>query len=187
MTTGKQQAAAQTRERLIRASFSILQTQGAGGLTLDAVAREAGISKGGLLHHFASKEALIEAVLQHLFEDFTRQVERYLAAEPPGPGRLLRAYVLATYDDDLLPLEIVTLLLSTASQNESLLARVREDFAEWQRRLLDDGIPAPRATIVRQAADAYWSERVLGVAPAEVEARHLLRDELLRLIDGGVA
>ena len=38
---------------------------GVSAMTLEAVAREAGLSKGGLLYHFASKDELIAAMLQH--------------------------------------------------------------------------------------------------------------------------
>jgi AcrR family transcriptional regulator len=187
MATGKQQAAIQTRERLVRAACDIIQLHGAGGLTLDAVARAAGISKGGLLHHFATKEALVEALLQQLFEDFERQVERHLAAEPPGPGRLLRAYVRATYADEPLPLEVATVLLAAVTENQALLAHLRADSESWRRRLLEDGVPAARAMVIRQATDAYWSDRMLGLEPADQAANHLVRDELLRLIDRGTS
>ena len=56
----------------------------------------------------------------------------------------------------------------------------------WQRRLLDDGVPAPRATVIRQAADASWSERLLGVAPDDRAARRAVLRELLDLTEGGM-
>lgn len=37
---------------------------GIAALSLNAVAREAGVSKGGLLHHFPNKQALIFALVR---------------------------------------------------------------------------------------------------------------------------
>jgi len=69
-------------------------------LTLDAVAREAGLSKGGLLYHFPSKNALIAGMTATLLEDFEGEVRRRSGADDEEPGRWLRAYVLATADDE---------------------------------------------------------------------------------------
>jgi AcrR family transcriptional regulator len=93
----KQEQALETRQRLLTAAITTMQEHGIAALTLDAVAKEARISKGGLLHHFASKTALIEAILRHLFADFESRVQAYYDAEPDQPGRWLRAYVRATY------------------------------------------------------------------------------------------
>ena len=49
-----------TRDRILNAAESRLLAMGPAGLVLDAVAADAGISKGGLLYHFPSKEALVE-------------------------------------------------------------------------------------------------------------------------------
>ena len=54
-----------SRVAIIEAVLHVLARNGAGQLTLDAVAREAGISKGGLMHQFRTKEAIIKALLEH--------------------------------------------------------------------------------------------------------------------------
>ena len=50
------------RERILNAAEARLLAGGPGGLVLDAIAADAGISKGGLLYHFGSKEALVEGL-----------------------------------------------------------------------------------------------------------------------------
>ena len=42
------------RARLLDAAVAVVRRDGAQALTLDAVAAEAGVSKGGLLYHFRS-------------------------------------------------------------------------------------------------------------------------------------
>ena len=59
-------SAPSTRDTILDAAQRIAAERGAGRITLDEVARESGLSKGGLLYHFASKEALLQAMLERL-------------------------------------------------------------------------------------------------------------------------
>lgn len=56
------------RDKVLDAFARILVTQGERAATFDAVAAEAGVSKGGLLYHFASKQALVDGLLEFLGE-----------------------------------------------------------------------------------------------------------------------
>lgn len=179
----KQAAAAQTRSRLLDAAVHTMRGQGLTGLTLDAVAREAHVSKGGLLHHFRSKDALIEALLRQLFADFDQRVQHYFDQEADRSGRWLRAYVRATFDDEPLPLEVITMLLSAITENHALLQIIREDAEHWQQRLLNDGVPPARATVIRQAADASWTDRLIEAELPDQTKRAAVLQELLRLTE----
>jgi AcrR family transcriptional regulator len=80
-----------SRENIYRAAMRLANREGLLTLTLDNVAVEAGLSKGGVLHHFANKEALLAGVIGY----FTEQVEALLmemvAAEPKSSFRWARA------------------------------------------------------------------------------------------------
>ncbi|WP_082494666.1 TetR/AcrR family transcriptional regulator [Methylobacterium sp. Leaf108] len=68
-------------ERLIRRS-------GTRTLTIDAVALEAELSKGGVLHHFSSKDALITALAERKLAEIKEDVARHEAAQEPGPSAI---------------------------------------------------------------------------------------------------
>ena len=72
-------AARPARDRLLDAAERVVVESGATHLTLDAVAKSAGVSKGGLLYHFPSKEALLEGMLARHFEDVDAEISRRLA------------------------------------------------------------------------------------------------------------
>lgn len=180
---GKRMPTHQTRTRLVEAALHTLREHSLAGLTLETVAREAGISKGGLLHHFPSKDVLVEAILRHLLESFEAQVESQLAGEAERPGRLLRAYVHATFDGTPLSLELLSLLASTLAENPRLMSLVSEDFTRWQVRLLNDGVPPARAMVIRHAADAYWSTKHITITEADGARWLQVRDDLLKLIE----
>ena len=66
------------RESLLEAAHGWVLENGTAGFTLDAVAQRAGVSKGGLLYHFASKDALLEAMLEAQLEGFERALSASL-------------------------------------------------------------------------------------------------------------
>lgn len=72
----------ETRERIVDVAVRFIARHGARGTSLADIAAEAGVSQTGLLYHFGSKEALLNAVLdRHLA--FT---EEWLWSDGPDPG-----------------------------------------------------------------------------------------------------
>lgn len=71
------------RERVLDAFETVLLAEGERGATLDATAREAGVSKGGLLYHFASKEALVAGLLERMKQRAATEMTE-LEAAPEG-------------------------------------------------------------------------------------------------------
>ena len=55
-----------TQISILNAACQIILERGAEALTIEAVAQKAGISKGGLLYHFPSKNKLIEGMINRL-------------------------------------------------------------------------------------------------------------------------
>ncbi|WP_378942441.1 TetR/AcrR family transcriptional regulator [Mesorhizobium sp. ANAO-SY3R2] len=85
------------KERLFDAAICVALENGFGKVTLDAVARQAGISKGGLLHHFATKKHLIRAMLVHYADAAS---DRHLQGIEVDP--LAVAALVAAAEDTLL-------------------------------------------------------------------------------------
>ena len=86
-------AARPARDRLLDAAERVVVESGATHLTLDAVAKSAGVSKGGLLYHFPSKEALLEGMLARHFEDIDAEVSRRVASGSRRTARGVRQRV----------------------------------------------------------------------------------------------
>lgn len=79
-----------TRERLIDAASRLFAEHGYEGTSIEAVLRAAEMSRGALYHHFDSKEALFEAVLEAIEDDVDRKVVA-AAAQAGDPVDELRA------------------------------------------------------------------------------------------------
>src|SRR4030095_39015 len=63
-----------TRRELLRIATRVLVAHGYQGTSIEAVRREAGISRGALYHHFDGKEALFAAVLDQVEADIAGTV-----------------------------------------------------------------------------------------------------------------
>ena len=83
------------RERILDAALAVSDRVGAAHMTLDAVAAEAGVSKGGLLYHFASKDLLLKGVVEHHMAQHQRDLDMAEAMFPASPGGYLQAFVHA--------------------------------------------------------------------------------------------
>lgn len=57
---------ADAASRIVRAAIALGAAQGVGALSLQAIARGAGVSKALLLYHYATKAALLDAVVSAL-------------------------------------------------------------------------------------------------------------------------
>jgi AcrR family transcriptional regulator len=173
------------RENILTAAQSVVRQHGTDALTLDAVAKEAGVSKGGLLYHFPTKEALIQGMIQTLIDEFNTAVETEAAQDsaPDKPGRYARAYLRATFNSDY-PLPALSEgILAAVALNPTLLQPVQAAFQHWQARLLNDGIDPTTATMIRTAADGLWFTELMDFAPPPEPLRNALYAKLMSLIE----
>jgi AcrR family transcriptional regulator len=76
------------REVLIAATLRVLDREGAEGVNLRAVGKEASVSAPALYWHFEDKEALVGAVVLEIGAQFVDRVRRAAAAAPKGEGLL---------------------------------------------------------------------------------------------------
>jgi AcrR family transcriptional regulator len=150
------------RERLLNAAERVVARDGVSKLTLEAVAREAGVSKGGLLYHFHSKSALVTAVVERMGARCQADQIRAMAEDKGKPGAFTRAYLSARAEPPKPEEEpVVTALLAAAGTDPQYLEPIRQRITEWQARLESDGIDPATATIVRLAIDGLCLTRLL--------------------------
>ena len=75
------QRTSEMRRRLLKAATTILRRHGYVGLRTEDVSRVAGVSRGAQLHHFPSKESLVLATTEQIFQSGTdRGIARANAA-----------------------------------------------------------------------------------------------------------
>ncbi len=153
----KAQQRERTRAALIEAATGLLLEKGYAGTTLALLADEVRMTKGAIYHHFADKEALLRAVLDHVRRTWEREVGAHL---PPAGDALERLGALFDHQARLIDKEPSLCLLVTGMtlQSRSMgreLAAVVEgitaDLAELVRGIVADG---QRAGTVRTDLEA---------------------------------
>jgi AcrR family transcriptional regulator len=91
------------RNRLVEAAFAIAGTEGAGGIGVGRVCREAGLTKRYFYESFASLAELQSAVVDHATAVMSQRIDPFRPAGPGAPPRAwLEAFVGALVDDECL-------------------------------------------------------------------------------------
>ncbi len=168
---------------LLAAANQVVVKQGVDALTLDAVAMEAGVSKGGLLHHFPSKEALISGMVQQALDKFVETLHQELEKDPAPetPGHWVRAYVRASALDDQENYELHFNLLAANFTNPDLLKPMRDFWQECHEKILASGLDPAVATVIRLAMDGLWLTHLHNFAPLEDSLRSQVIETALKM------
>ncbi|MCW0212670.1 MAG: TetR/AcrR family transcriptional regulator [Pseudonocardia sp.] len=148
---------ASARDRVLDAYETLLIEQGSAGATLDAVAAAAEVSKGGLLYHFSSKDALAKGLFERLRERSEADaglmrrspegpVAYYLLTSVPGnesPIGLTRTYLATLRIADASPTGAAARAALAGVDADGLAALVEEipdPVLAWLVQLVGDGL-----------------------------------------------
>lgn len=156
---------------ILNATSKVVTEQGIFNLTLEAVAKEAGISKGGLLYHFRSKEVLVEEMVKHLASNYRTKIDEHAMADPTEKGRWTRAYIDVTFNKAYKNKNMNAGLLAAKAINPELLSPIHNVYEEWQQFIENDEIDPTLATIIRLAADGMWLADLFEINPIDSEKK----------------
>ncbi|MCX2615273.1 TetR/AcrR family transcriptional regulator [Klebsiella pneumoniae] len=162
--------------QLLESAAMIAGRDGIAALSLNAVAREAGVSKGGLLHHFPNKQALIFALFARLLAIMEKAISELMAADNIAYGRFTRAYLRYLSNPEL----------TDTHESRQLMVQpvLRKCWRDWmldhlaQGDALDNG---PTGTLVRYAADGIWLSELTEGRTMSSEHRQSLVNDLTKM------
>lgn len=146
-----------TRARIVAAAADLINVQGVGATTLDDVILASGVSKSQLYHHFAGKDALVRAVVDHVGE-------RIIQRERDALGHVSTIQGLRRWRDALVQNNALrhgaygcalgSLASEVSDQDDAARRAASQLFIEWQEllagvlhRLQDGGALPPEASI----------------------------------------
>jgi len=121
------------RDRILDAAEAVILESGGQRFTLDAVAERAGISKGGLVYSFATKDQLVYAALEREVARFQEAVGRRLGGGPIGPVELVLAHIEEALEEDDASTQMAAFLITALVHAPEMLEPVRR----YYRALLD--------------------------------------------------
>lgn len=169
------------RSRITQAAIEVAARDGLESLTLETVARTANVSKGGLLYHFATKEALLAGLVRECLDRWTQLISDRSRRDPVPLGAEARAYVGVAASIDQDPTRELALLTATAL-DPATAGLWREAIEEWTAAdTSEDDDLSLDLLVARLAADGLWLARALDLYRLDDERIGRVADRLTRL------
>ncbi len=168
----------QVRDRILDAFAELLSLEGERHATLEAVARAAGVSKGGLLYHFPSKDRLADGLCERLTELAADDVRRMRAA-PEGAARY---YIRTSYYAGT-PMDRAIIAVARLQQAGFTAAQraARTISADWLSALVDAIGDESAARAVKLVGDGLYYNALFGAMQGQPHTPP--DDALLAVVD----
>jgi AcrR family transcriptional regulator len=178
-------AVSPARERILEAAERVVGDVGAARMTLEGVAQAAGVSKGGLLYHFPSKEALLGALAKRYVEGMVDCVEQAKTGAGETDGRDLKACIVGILSTESRSKVrgMGAAFFAAAANDLTLLEVIRERIAQYMRRIEDSDVDFARAAVVTLAIDGLMMRESLRISSFTDEQRERVVQQLLQIAD----
>jgi AcrR family transcriptional regulator len=170
-----------SKDAILDAAEAIVREQGAAHLTLDAAAERAGLSKGGILYHFQTKDSLLVALVERMTQAFQGLYEEARARMGNDPERMLEAYLEAVFAAEERLGNTSCSLIPALAANPELLEPIRVFYKRHFAHLQYASVGWDQAAVVTLALDGMWLLEMLGVSPLEPQDKKRIAKLLARL------
>ena len=150
------------RIRLIECAARIISEQGPNAVTIQAVADAAGVTKGGLLHHFRDKNQLSEAVTRYYIAQMDTELDKLMTQDSVEYGRFTRAYINAILPDIASDQNEQWMPLVIYSLTDPALKSMWNEWMNEKQKLHYDTDSDQILRVLRYPADGIWFENLLG-------------------------
>lgn len=163
-------------EDILDAAQQVAIEKGAAKVSLDSVAKQAGLTKGGVLYNFPNKNALINGMLERLMSVYTPKVAEYAANYSADANPTLRAVVhLVRELEDVNP-NVFQAILTAAAHNQKLLEPWRVEKSKRYELINKEAADPDTASILWAASEGLLLLDILGMLPfAAAEKERLLQ------------
>lgn len=170
-----------TRQAVIQAALTIIARDGPGKLTFDAIARESGLSKGGVMHQFPTKVDVLKALLEHQIHYFDDDAQG--VATKTGAGRhetVLATQIAKLREVSHQPYSIAHAIVAALVEEPELLRLSRETSARQVEHIKAEAADPELALLRWSAGQGLLLSAMFGISPfSEAERERLFR----RLMD----
>ncbi|CAE6851868.1 hypothetical protein R69927_07321 [Paraburkholderia domus] len=169
-----------SRQAALQAALTIISRDGPGQLTFDAIARESGISKGGLMHQFRTKTEVLKALLEHDIERFQSFSKNYLAKIGETTSEPNLAAEIATMREATRsPQPGGVAVLAALVEDPTLLSSTLEASTVKVKHIKAEAADPDLALLRWAAARGLVFTALLGLCPLSERERGRLFDRLL--------
>ncbi len=149
-----------TRQQLLDLAEEIVRTEGAKALTIDALARAGGISKGGVQYSFASKDDLVRALIERWTSQFDAMLD---TDETSSTTDLIRSYIRAMRASQPAMNAKMAGLMSTYLQDPDNMRETRQWYLGIFERIGAASADAQAARVAFLAVEGLFLLRIVGI------------------------
>ncbi|MBA1155595.1 TetR/AcrR family transcriptional regulator [Microvirga mediterraneensis] len=178
-----------SREKILDAAAELVAEIGAGRLTLDAVAEKAGLSKGGLLYNFPTKEALLQGMIQRMIDQVTSEKDALRETVEPGPNleaRVVTKTLLNICCGGKMQ-EFATGMMAATAENPGLLDPVRQVIGNTLKQLKASSDDLDAALVGWLATEGLSNLEMHNLSPFTDEDRDRIVKAIDRVVVKGIA
>lgn len=159
-----------TRDALLDQAEAIVRSDGPQGLTIDSLAKAAGISKGGVQYSFSSKDALIKALVDRWTDKFDAMLD---LDQPCSATEFVQRYIEALRSVHGATDAKMAGLMTAYMQNEENLRETRKWYRSTFERLVIDSREGAAARVAFLAVEGLFLMQIIGIDDAEMQSRLL--------------
>lgn len=170
------------RDVILDAAERVVERDGAGRLTIDAVVRESGFSKGGVLYNFPSKLDLIKGMVARIVDAVHCDVELARKDAREQGQSELSALIRTACEKEPHSQKFLMGLLAAAAEHPELLDPVRGLMTQMRDDLLASAADPDLARIVFLAVDGLHFADLLGMDFLSPDERARVEARLVDLI-----
>lgn len=168
------------RAAVLAAAETIVKDIGAANLTFDELVRRSGITRGGILYHFPSKDALLESLVEHDIAQWRACLAQKRARADDADGPVV-SYIASSTEPDEETARLCAGLLSATSSSKRLTDPWRRYFEEHHAEVTRQSAdPALTAVLMLAAEGLFWME-TLGLSPLSPTERRKVVERMLTL------
>lgn len=172
------------RDQLLDAAEAIVRDRGAAALTIDALAKACGITKGGVQYTFASKDEIIDAMFERWNAGYDLRFAE-LAGNSDDPRRRIRAHITATREGDEASYAKAASLMAALLQTPEHLQSTRDWYQDKLRGLDAATAEGRRLRLGFLASEgAFLLHYLRFLPPMDQQEWDDIYDDIERLVDG---
>lgn len=123
-----------TRRQILEATIRCLWKKGYGAVTNIRVAEAAGVSRGAMMYHFPTRQAMLVATVEYAYEKLSEHRRAELAKVEPGLPRV-RALINLAWDTSRMPEGLALNEIRVGSRSDPEIA---DAVTPMMRRIADD-------------------------------------------------
>lgn len=170
-----------TRDIILDAAETIVADEGSGRLTIDAVVRKSGFSKGGVLYNFPSKAALIEGMVERMACSIREDALHAADEAEKTDCAVLMALLENILNKDEEKMRVRMGLLAALAEQPELIGTVRKNIEQIKEQVAAHTSDIEMAYLMFLAADGMRLSRMMGLEILTLEERERVEKRMLKI------